>query len=191
MMRIRALMEPLNAMTKSITQKYRFNGGLFEAMESFSAHRGDATVARLMAPIASLVSGRNPMMEAGRIQSMDVFAQKFANATSVAAKRAVLKEAEDHVQSKLTTSGKLTKPLAKFYLETMRSVIKQGPQWVEESANKLLAETGPDSQKKLSKKDTLKKIKRLNILGTFFTRSELEKIMKAKQAQMAKQKKEL
>ena len=135
------------------------------------------------------------MMEAGRIESMDAFAQRFANATSAAAKEAVLQDAEGHVKSKLTTNGKLTKPLAKFYLTIMRSVLKDGQGWVEDAASKLLTETGPDAPKKLSKKETMKKIKRLNILGTFFTRSELEKIMKAKQAEMMakkqKQKKEL
>ena len=174
--RMEALMPVLTQFTAAVTSKHKFTYGFMEAMQSAQRHAGaDKGVARMLEPIRLLVTGQNPMAMAGRIEAFDKLAAKFATAADEAGRAAVLKEAEAKI-AELTVGGKLTKPLAKFYVKVMKKVLKKGQGWVEEEAKKLMKQMDPKGA--ASDKKKMKSIKRVNILGGFIRKEDIERMMK-------------
>eukprot|EP01062_Namystynia_karyoxenos_P057554 TRINITY_DN4866_c0_g1_i1.p1 TRINITY_DN4866_c0_g1~~TRINITY_DN4866_c0_g1_i1.p1 ORF type:complete len:354 (+),score=148.09 TRINITY_DN4866_c0_g1_i1:90-1064(+) len=176
-LRMAAIGPVLEELTAPILAKEGgFKGGFMEAVlsiERAGQSHGDQRIERDMAYIRELATGEkyDPTGSIGKIREFDVLANGFAELDEGAMDDR-MHEAEK-LLNKLTVDGKLTKPLAKLYVDTMKQLAAGGDKGkgaLEEEIVTVVSRVRGSEE--VPKKERNKLMKRVNILSAFFSPKE-------------------
>lgn len=157
----RKALEAVDEIARPILVKHGLEGGgLLAAMAAFSdtaKHTRDLSLARLMAELGELVTGRPVQSKAGRVPALDDLAIAWLS-ESEDARRTKLAKAEALLESIGPEAG----PAAEEYVVAMRGLIEDAEDFVLERMVGIISELGDldEDQKALSKA-------RLNVLDVF------------------------
>jgi hypothetical protein len=166
--RMQALMPALHQITGSVCNKYGFQGGFLEAMASISKHADDdEKIAADVGPLRALITGQNPQANQGKIKEFDRLAFLFTKAKDDL-KPFVIEDTEKELKN-------TTDPIAPYYLKVMNKVLKKGHGFIETEAKRLISlmqNAGTAQEKRL------KFSKQVNILSSFLTKEDMERMGK-------------
>jgi len=180
--RMMTLVPIMNEVCGSILQKYGWKGGFMEMVASIGEHaKADTTIGRDLEPLRMLMMGEHPLAGKGNLQEFDALAKSFGEKDE-AGKAEIIAQTKKRIEE-LTVDGKLKKPLAKYYLKTMERVVEKGQEYVETEAKRLMAKLKTDAGKD---KRGLKMVKLVNILGSFVTKADMQKMQAEHQKNMPK-----
>jgi hypothetical protein len=171
--RYMALMPVLTRITQDVADKYGFDQGFTQIVMSIqkaAADAKDASMMQALLPIRELVTGNNEARTQGRIPELDGLVSGFA-LLDAAGQEAALEKAKEAVKM---LKGK---PTAKFYVKTMKKIMKAGKPHAELEGKRLI---GLIKAGGISEKRKKKMIKQVNILSAFFSPDEINELMSKK-----------
>ena len=179
--RMMALVPVMNKLTAQVTMKHGWRGGFMEAMASIGEHaKTNQDIARDLEPLRMLMMGGHPMAQKGKLPEFDALAANFGSLPKEQRDAVVLKTKA--AIEKHTRDGKLKFPLAKFYLEVMGKIDSEGQGYVETEAQRMMKAM---REKGVKDNAALKMLKRVNILGSFITKEDMERMRKQHQERQA------
>jgi CRISPR/Cas system CSM-associated protein Csm2 small subunit len=170
--RYKALMPVLDRITQDVATKHGFDGftQMVMSIQKAAADSKDADMMQKLLPIRELVTGNNDARTKGRIFELDALVSGFALLGPENQKLTLKKVQEVVAMLK-------NKPMAKFYLKTMKKIMKEGKSFPEVEGKRLIglikAEGTPEKKR-------MKYTKHVNILSAFFSPEEINALMSKK-----------
>lgn len=143
-----------------LARKGLTDGGVLSAVSAFSAtakHAKDLGLARLIAELGELITGKPVQSKAGRVEALDDLAMAWAR-EAADARRVTLGKAEALLEGLGPEAG----PAAEEYVIAMRGLLEDGEDFVQERMVGIISQLGDaDDEQKASSKA------RLNVLDLF------------------------